>query len=69
MANEAFLVVPRPSELPAGEAPGKQDPITAPHAWPAHHTTRNIKLPDSLLPGSICLAGIDSCGNKANEPG
>lgn len=32
-------------------------------------TMRNIKLPESLLPGSICLAGIDSCGNKANGPG
>lgn len=38
MANEAFPVLPSFSEVPGGVAPGQQCPITAPHAWPAHHS-------------------------------
>lgn len=38
MANGEFLVLPSLSEGPGGMAPGKQGPISAPHAWPAHQS-------------------------------
>lgn len=62
--------LPRLSEPPGGVAPGKQRPVAGSTRLARPSLTgRNIKLPDSLPPGSICLAGTDSCGNTAKEPG
>lgn len=69
MVNEVFLVVFRFFELFAGEVFGKQGLIIVLYVWLVYYIIRNIKLFDSLLLGSICLVGIDFCGNKVNEFG
>ena len=70
MAAKARPGLPRLSEPPRGLAPGKQRPVAGCTRLARPSLTgRNIKLPGSLPPESICLAGIDSCGNKAKEPG
>ena len=58
MAAETRPGLPRLSELPGEWHLANSALSLAPHA-----------LPDSLPPGSICLAGTDSCGNRAKEPG